>query len=103
MLRGYISRVEHGHTVPCLETLQRFAGALDVPMYQLFYSAEEGALPVAVGGRPTPATLEDSAQSTGIEGSEARLLLQLRGLIGNMIESDRTFLLDLARKLGNRR
>jgi transcriptional regulator with XRE-family HTH domain len=102
MLCGYISRVEHGHTTSCLETLQRFAAALDVPMYRLFYNAEDGALPVAVGGRPTPATIEDLSQSTGTEGSEARVLLQLKGLIGNMIESDRALLLDFARKLANR-
>jgi transcriptional regulator with XRE-family HTH domain len=103
MLRGYISRVEHGHVVPCLETIERFAGALDVPMYQLFYNVDDGALPLAVGGRPTPATLEDSAQSTDAEGSEARLLLQLKGLIGNIMGSDRTFLLEFARKLADRR
>jgi transcriptional regulator with XRE-family HTH domain len=42
LLRGYISRVENGHTVPSLETLERFAAALDVPLYQLFYTAEGG-------------------------------------------------------------
>jgi len=101
MLRGYISRVEHGHTTPSVETLQRFAAALDVPMYRLFYNTEDGALPAAVGGRPT-STLEDLAQASGSEGSEARFLLQLKGLMGNMMESDRAFLLDCARKLASR-
>src|ERR1700739_5024468 len=59
MLRGYISRVEHGHTTPSVETLQRFAAALDIPMYRFFYNADEGALPPAVGGKPAPATLEE--------------------------------------------
>ncbi|MCL5670400.1 MAG: helix-turn-helix domain-containing protein, partial [Acidobacteria bacterium] len=40
LLRCYISRVENGHTVPSLETLERFAGALDVPLYKLFYYDE---------------------------------------------------------------
>jgi len=102
MLRGYISRVEHGHTTPSVETLQRFAAALDVPMYRLFYNAEDGALPAAVGGRPGTPTLEELAQSAGTEGSEARFLLQLKGLMGNMVESDRAFLLDCARKLASR-
>ena len=31
--RCYVSRVENGHTVPSLETLERFAGALGVPLY----------------------------------------------------------------------
>jgi hypothetical protein len=101
MLRDYISRVEHGHVVPCLETIERFAAALDVPMYRLFYNAEDGALPLTVGGRPTPAT-QDSARS-GPEGSEAGFLLQLKGLAGNMKESDRAFLMALARKLAYHR
>src|SRR5215470_10091928 len=37
LLRCYISRVELGYTVPSLETLERFAAALDVPLYRLFY------------------------------------------------------------------
>jgi len=41
LLRCYISRVENGHTVPSLETLERFAGVLDVPLYQLFWNGEE--------------------------------------------------------------
>jgi len=101
MLRGYISRVEHGHTTPSVETLHRFAAALDVPMYRLFYTAEDGAMPAAVGGKPA-STLEELAQSNGTEGSEARFLLQLKGLMGNMVESDRAFLLDCARKLASR-
>ena len=101
MLRGYISRVEHGHTVPSVETLQRFAGALDVPLYRLFYTAQDEALPAAAGGKP-PATLEELAQASGTEGSDARFLLQLKGLVGQIVESDRAFLLDCARKLASR-
>ena len=36
LLRCYLSRVENGHTVPSLETLQKIAGALDLPLSQLF-------------------------------------------------------------------
>ncbi len=38
---SYISRVENGHTVPSIETLEKFARALEVALYQLFYEAEE--------------------------------------------------------------
>jgi len=41
LLRCYISRVENGHTVPAVETLEEFARALEVPLYQLFYDGEE--------------------------------------------------------------
>jgi transcriptional regulator with XRE-family HTH domain len=40
MLRCYTSRVENGHTVPSIETLAKYAQALDVPLYQIFYDGE---------------------------------------------------------------
>ena len=36
LLRCYLSRVENGHTVPSLETLQKIAGSLDMPLSQFF-------------------------------------------------------------------
>lgn len=44
LFRCYISRVECGHTVPSLETLEKFAEALDVELYQLFYSGRRKAM-----------------------------------------------------------
>jgi transcriptional regulator with XRE-family HTH domain len=41
LLRCYISRVENGHTFPAIETLEKMAYALEVPMHQLFYEGEE--------------------------------------------------------------
>jgi transcriptional regulator with XRE-family HTH domain len=41
LLRCYISRVENGHTVPTVETLEKLARASEVPMYQLFYDGNE--------------------------------------------------------------
>src|SRR5438093_151938 len=41
LLRCYISRVENGHTVPAIETLEKMARALEIPMYQLFYEGDE--------------------------------------------------------------
>src|ERR1700730_1237363 len=41
LLRCYISRVENGYTVPAVETLEKFARALEVPMYQLLYDGEK--------------------------------------------------------------
>ena len=41
LLRCYISRVENGHTIPSLDTLERLASVLDVPLYQLFYEGDE--------------------------------------------------------------
>jgi transcriptional regulator with XRE-family HTH domain len=36
LLRCYISRVENGHTVPSVETLEKMARALEIPLYRLF-------------------------------------------------------------------
>jgi len=36
LLWAYISRVENGHTVPNTETLEKWARALEVPLYALF-------------------------------------------------------------------
>ena len=41
MMRSYTSRVENGHTVPSIETLAKYAQALDIPLYQIFYDGEE--------------------------------------------------------------
>src|SRR6266436_573025 len=35
LLRCYISRVENGHTVPAVETLEKMARALELPLYHL--------------------------------------------------------------------
>lgn len=99
LLRCYISRVEHGHTVPSLDTLERFAAALDVPLYRLFYSGDE---PPAMPNLSPRKSLEELAEEEGEAGSEARFLLKLRGLLDRMAESDRNFLLDFAKKLASR-
>ena len=98
LLRCYISRVEHGHTVPSLETLERFASALDVPFYDLFRNGDGGP----ATRQTTRRTLEELADETGPSGSDARFLLNLREAIGRMAEGDKAFLLDFARKLATR-
>ena len=99
LLRCYISRVEHGHTVPSLETLERFADALEVPLYRLFYEGQDApATPDLTPRR----SLEELADDLGPSGTEARLLLKLKGLTGKMADADRAFLFDFARKLATR-
>ncbi len=97
LLRCYISRVENGHTVPSLETLERFAAVLDVPLYMLFYSGEEAP--------PTPSltprkTLEEIAGDNG--GADAQFLLKLTHALTRLAEPDRNILLGLAKRLAAR-
>jgi transcriptional regulator with XRE-family HTH domain len=41
LLRCYTSRVENGHTVPSVETLEKYARALEIPMYRFFYEGDK--------------------------------------------------------------
>lgn len=56
LLRCYTSRVECGHTIPSLETLQKYAQALEIPLYQLFHDGEKDVqalvLPTTNGNGP---------------------------------------------------
>jgi transcriptional regulator with XRE-family HTH domain len=45
MIRSYISRVENGHTIPSPSTLEKFARALDVPLWQIIRGTSEGSIP----------------------------------------------------------
>jgi transcriptional regulator with XRE-family HTH domain len=47
ILRSYLSRVENGHTVPSLATLQRLATAMGVALADFFAAEGEGAVATA--------------------------------------------------------
>src|SRR5436190_15144535 len=88
LLRCYISRVENGHTVPAIETLEKLARALEVPLYQLFYDGEE---PPKLPNLPRRKSSEDIAW--GSSGKEARFLNKLRRLLRKAEEGDRKLIL----------
>ena len=94
LLRCYISRVENGHTVPSIDTLEKMARALEVPMYQLFY---EGAEPPKLSNLPKRKTAEDIAR--GNSGKDAKMLGQFRRLLGRTNEKDQRILLFMAQKM----
>lgn len=91
LLRCYISRVENGHTVPAIETLEKMARALEIPMYQLFYDGE------------VPATLQKlklkDDTNWGTTGRDADYLHKLRRLLGRMGPEDRKLLLYIVQKV----
>lgn len=96
LLRCYVSRVENGHTVPSLETLERFAGVLDVPLYQLFYSGDEAPATPSLTPRTT---LEEMTGENGDNGLDAQFLLKIRTLLARLTEPDRDVILSLAKRL----
>jgi transcriptional regulator with XRE-family HTH domain len=97
LLRCYISRVENGHTVPAIETLEKIARALEVPLYRLFYDGEE------------PPTLPDLLKrksfddlAWGSSEKDVRFLGQLRRALGKANAQDRKLVLHMAQKMAIR-
>lgn len=93
LLRCYISRIENGHTVPSVETLERMAQALQVPMYQLFTDNDRVKRPNIPGGivpnRP-PSSKQD------------RELQHFAKLLSHMNVKSRGLLFYMASKMANR-
>jgi len=94
LLRCYISRVENGHTIPAFETIEKFARALEVPLYQLFYDGEEPPAMPRILKRKSAGEL-----AWGSTGKEARLLERFRQLLSRTNESDTKLLLFMAQKM----
>jgi transcriptional regulator with XRE-family HTH domain len=94
LLRCYVSRVENGHTVPAIETIEKFARALEVPIYQLFY---DGDKPPELPNLPKRKTAADIAW--GATGKDARFLTKLRRLLAKTAERDRKLLLSMTQKI----
>jgi len=86
--RCYTSRVENGHIVPSIQTLEKMARALEIPLYQIFYDFGGSlALKETSVGRPT---------------KEGRFLDKMRQAMGRMNETDQRFLLSIAQKMASR-
>jgi transcriptional regulator with XRE-family HTH domain len=81
LLRCYLSRVENGHTVPSLETLQKIASALEIPLGQ-FFSEEP---------------IKDAYGFT-LSQDEIRFLTQVQRYSAHLTENDRKLLLAMVRK-----
>jgi|SRR6185437_9861382 len=94
LLRCYISRVENGHTVPAIGTLEKLARAFDVPMYKLFY---DGDKPPALPNLLKHKTSDDIAW--GSSGKDAKFLGKLRRLLGKAKQEDRKLILYTLQKM----
>jgi transcriptional regulator with XRE-family HTH domain len=94
LLRCYVSRVENGHTVPAIDTLEKFARALGIPMYQLLYEGE------GVPKIPQPVKRKVAREVFwGTSGKDAAMLTQFRRFFTRMQEEDRRMILHLAQKM----
>ena len=94
LLRCYISRVENGHTVPAIETLEKLARAMEIPMYQLFYDGEK---PPELPNLPRRKSSDEIAW--GSSGKDARYLNKLRRLLAKTEDGNRKLILYMAQRM----
>jgi transcriptional regulator with XRE-family HTH domain len=92
LLRCYISRVENCHTVPSIETLEKMARALEVPMYQLFHEGKHPKLPSLPKGQEADA-------EWGGSGEDRKTLNKFRKLLSQADEKDMKLLMFTAQKM----
>jgi transcriptional regulator with XRE-family HTH domain len=97
LLRCYISRIENGHTVPAVDTLEKLARGLEIPMYQLFYEGDKPPDLPHLSKRKTEAEIV-----WGASGKDASLVEKFRRFFGRMQESDRRIILFVAQKMAKR-
>ncbi|MGB2889597.1 MAG: helix-turn-helix transcriptional regulator [Candidatus Acidiferrales bacterium] len=92
LLRFYVSRVENDHTTPAIETVEKWARALEIPLYAIFYE----------GKRPAkPAALRKPIQL--LSPGDTRFMKKLARSLSRIQEQDRQLLLQTARKLASRK
>ena len=97
LLRCYISRVENGHTVPSIQTLERWARALDVPPHEIF--CEQGEAPELSDRRKRTRNAKSIANASL---RDARFLNKLRDQVSRIKDRDRRLFLQLAHKMAGR-
>jgi len=92
LLRCYISRVENGHTVPAVATLEKLARAFDLPLYQIFYEDEQSPASFVIA--------PDNAGRTdwGSRRKGVLFLHRLQKLLAKMDERDRQLLIGFAHR-----
>ena len=90
-------RVENGHTVPAIETLEKLGRALECPLYQLFYDGEEPPkLPNLLKGKSS------DENAWGSSGKDGRYLNKLRRVLSKTDEGNRKLVMHMAQKMAGR-
>lgn len=97
LLRCYTSRVENGHTIPAVETLEKYARALEVPLYRLFYEGNEPP------PKPKLPSTDTKETTWGANGNERRELSRFARALSRMDDRQRKLLLAMAQRMAGRR
>ena len=92
LLRCYASRVENGHTVSVIDTLEKWAQALGIPMHQLVYDGE-AALKIPDEIR----YLGMSSKRRGANGLADRYLSEMQECLTKLDRNDRALVLHLTK------
>lgn len=95
LVQPYVSRVENGHTIPGVETLEKWASALKVPLYQILYDGEEPPKPLKLSNNHNRELWGNSAR-------DSHDLKRLRQFLSKMSEQERDLLLSLAGRMAAR-
>jgi transcriptional regulator with XRE-family HTH domain len=98
LLRCYISRVENNHTVPAVNTLEKLARALEVPMYQLFHEGE--ASPDVRRSKPDDQADHDN---WGMTGRDRAYVSTLQKALSKMKPADHKLFLHMVQKMSKRK
>jgi transcriptional regulator with XRE-family HTH domain len=98
LLRCYISRVENNHTVPAVNTLEKLARALEVPMYQLFHAGEASS-----DVRRSRLEDHDHHDNWGITGRDRDYVSTLQKALSKMTPEDQKLLLHIVQKVAKRK
>jgi transcriptional regulator with XRE-family HTH domain len=93
LLRCYMSRVENDHTTPSVDTLEKMARALEVPMYRLFTDEAHVKKP------NLPA---ESIGSRRVNSKQEREHRAFAKLFSRMDNKSRGLLIHLASKMAKR-
>jgi hypothetical protein len=82
--------VENGHTVPSIETLEKMARAMEIPLYQSFYEGSDKSPVIKVA---------DTARGWGSTGKDAKTVARFRRLLGRTSTDDQKLLMFMATKM----
>ena len=94
LLRCYTSRVENGYTVPSVDTLEKYARALEVPLYR-FFTDEEAVKSLALIPK------NGNGNHWGERGKERNELRQFAKALAKMNPRKQKLLFAMAQRMAN--
>lgn len=95
--RSNISRIEHGHSIPEVDTLEKYARALEIPLYRLLYTGSGSLQNLKLS------IIKPAKDEWGSKREERRELRAFAKLLSRLDERQRQVLLKTALKMARKR